>query len=354
VDPAVSTDPGSTVATVRRDLTRLFRTPLARAVVALYVGLVLSLIAVIVLAGVASAAVPTASTPSTASVETGGGPTAAAATSSDSCSTVVDHTAFREDNQTITALANGGPATSTSENTQVRIKATNGFYRVEMDNPNGYCVHVRVFVSSRAMDPASLPGKVESTDGNVTATWDAVHDFNTSTTYTRIEATIPSSTTAQFAPSQMRVKSLSWVSEKEATADGLFRELKTGVLGEPTVTKRHYRMHASKGEVPVTYTVRLQDPRTGAQLEEYHAMYSTDDGKTWQPVSTDTDAPVYKEETRNGSAVRFTFNEPASVEFTANPNTLDDAQREFNSYEAGAKSILDPVIPDDWFGGSGA
>lgn len=310
------------------------------------VELTVALVLVIAMAApvaLATATTATTATPAEATAPAALDGAATVAATNTTCTTVVQHDAFRDDNETVAALAESGSATATTQNTRVAITEDSGFYRVQMDNPNGYCVTLRVFVAARAMEPASLPGTVESTNGTTTATWEAVHDWNTSTTYTRIEATVPASTSVQFAPSAMRVKSLAWTSQQTSAAEGVLRRVKTGVFGEPTVTKRHYNLTADEGDVPVTYTVRLRDPHSGAELEEYHALYTTD-GETWTPVGTDTEAPVYLEEAQDGSAVRFTFTEPARVRFTANPSPIDDAQRQWRSYDSGIDQIVEGLL----------
>lgn len=280
-------------------------------------------------------------------VATVGGPGATQARAqSDTCMTVVEHDAFRDNDNVVDALSNGTEATSTVSNTRVSIDETDAFYRVKAENPNGYCVNYRIFIAEKAMAPASIPGEVESNDGNYTATWDAVHDWNTSQTYTRIELTLPPDTTASFAPNRFRVMALSWTSQQESAGESMVRQLKESVLGDQPVTKRHYKFAADKGQVPTTVTVRLRNPQTGAKIDEYHALYSTDGGETWFPVKESTDAAVYKTHPENRSVVRFHFTESAQVRFVANPSVVDDAEREVAGYSAGIDRIV-----EDYLGG---
>lgn len=265
-------------------------------------------------------------------------------TDSGTCMTVVEHDAFRDNEDVVESLANGTAATSTVSNTRVTVEETDAFYRVRGENPNGYCVHFEAVVAERAMAPASIPGEVDSNDDNYSATWDAVHDWNTSQTYTRIEFTLPADTTASFAPNRFRVKALSWTSQQQSAADSMAKQLRESVFGKQPVTKRHYKISADEGEVPTTVTVRLQNPQTGEQISEYHAMYSTDGGDSWMPVKESTDAAVYKTEPSNRSVVRFHFTEPAQVKFVANPSVVDDAEHEVASYSAGIDQILDNYL----------
>ncbi|RDZ49694.1 hypothetical protein C5C07_20140 [Haloferax sp. Atlit-4N] len=264
----------------------------------------------------------------------------------ETCQTYVEHLSFRTDAATVDRVANGTEATSTAKNTRVRLVEDSVFYRVTAENPNGYCVAFRVEVSEDAMPAAQLPGEVESTDGNVTATWDAIRDWNDSETFTRIEFTLGPGETAAFAPNQYRVEALSWSSEQRTRATGTWERVKSAFGDESDVTQRHYEF--APGE-KTTITVPLENPQTGESVDEWDALYSTD-GDTWKSVPTDSAKPVFVQADDDENAVRFTFNDPdAAVKFVVEPTMRDKASWEVNTYLSGWKEILNG--PDSSFGG---
>jgi len=271
----------------------------------------------------------------------------AGATSSNqtaTCSTVVQHNKFRTDNATVDALVNGTTVQSTVQNTRVTLSKTNTFYRLNATNPNGYCVHFIVRVANRGMPPAHLPGKVDSNDGNVTATWEAIYDYNKSQMYTRIAFTLPAASSATFAPSEYRVKILAWKSQGTSKATNWWSNLKSK-FSKSHVTKRHYQIKSSSTRsYPQEVVVPLRNPQTGEQVNKIASMYSTNSGKTWKPVGTDTSNPVYKETVQNGSAVRFTFNKQAQVKFVTNPTWLDKQRQHMQAYQAGLHATINKLL----------
>lgn len=256
-----------------------------------------------------------------------------------SCRTSVTHDAFRTDSDVIDAVANGTRGVSTEQNTRTTLVEDGSFYRLTANNPNSYCVAFRVEVSAEAMEPAQIPGNVDSNSGNVTASWDARHDFDDGSTTTVIEFVLPSSSTAEFAPNRIRVIGLSWASQKPTEADSVWDELKPDFLRD-TVEKRHYRITTAEENTPRTVAVPLEHPETGETIEEYHAQYSTDGGETWRPVPRSTDEAVYLREVDDGNEIHLTFNDAAEVRLTVNPTTVDDAKREVESYKAGIAKML--------------
>ena len=272
-------------------------------------------------------------------------------TSSSCANSVVEHTAFRNDTSTVETLANGSAASSITSNTKVTLEPADAFYRLTAENPNAYCVRLRVQVSGEAMPAAQIPGTVRSNDRNHTASWDAKHDFDSEETYTVIETTLPAETTAQFAPSRYRVVGLAWSSSAATEAESVWDRLRPDSL-ETSVEQRHYEIHEGGGEGQQVVSVPLRNPSTGERVEDYQLMYSQDGGQTWQSVPTDTDAPVYKQEGEDGREVRLTFNEEATVELTVEPTVVDTVRRDIRNYRAGLGDL--PGLSDLFGGDEGA
>lgn len=274
--------------------------------------------------GIASAATPAPSS-STPSMQ-------------DDCQTTVTHDAFRDDTETVEQLRNESKAQTIVDNTRVTVEETSGFYRVNGENPNGYCVAFTVQVSDKAMPAAQIPGSVESNDGNHEAKWEAIHDFNTSETYTEVTFVLPANTTATFAPSEARVMSLSWASERTEKAKSIGDKL-TEKIFDKDLEKKTYTINPD-GEQEVT--IPLHNPNTDEKVTEWQAMYTTDGGETWVPVKRESTDPVYIT-TENEQQVSFRFNDPnAKVRFTANPDSLDKANYQVKGYLSGI-----PFIGDD-------
>ena len=269
---------------------------------------------------------------------------AAAAQEKTACTTTVMHDKFRTDADAMTAIANASGATSTVDNTRVHIEESSAFYRIEAENPNGYCVAFTVEIGADAIPPAELPGTITSTSGNHTATWDAVHDFNASETYTRIEFVLPAGTTTTFAPNEYRVVSLAWASnglQKGQTAwENISRKWGIDLSWgdeKQTVEKHEYELTVEHdGDSRV---VPLKHPQTKEPLKEWYATYSVD-GNNWREVGTNTEDPVYQHV--NNESVRFTFNDAdAQVKFVANPTWRHKLDKQISGYTFGI----------DWFGG---
>lgn len=271
-------------------------------------------------------------------------------TSTAACQTIVEHDAFRNDNDTVAALANDGQASSSEQNTDVTIKDVTGFYRLSATNPNGYCVRFHVNISSEAVDPAHIPGGVAATDHDIEAEWTARHDFAADETYTSVTFTLPPATeNVTFAPSKFRVASVAWASEREAKADGILGSL-TGDNQDPEkdLTKRHYQFNATEDEVPQTISVPLENPQTDESIDDYNLRYSMDGGETWKPVGTDTSDPVYKRETDDGSQLLITIRDAdAEVKMTANPTGIEEVQHDFTTYGGFWSGLLGGDDEDD-------
>ena len=262
------------------------------------------------------------------------------------CETTVEHLSFRTDNATVGELSNGS-AVSKTDNTRVKIEKADGFYKVHAKNPNAYCVRFVVEVAESAMPPAKIPGDVDSNDGNHSAQWDSTYDWNASETYTHVEFTLPASSSATFAPNQVRVVGMSWASSTTTKAQSSWERLKAR-FSDSDVTKKTYHITPDTSSV---VTVPLTNPDTDERVEEYHAVYSTDGGESWVTVDTDTDDPVFYQETNGGDALQFTFNDvdgdgdpDGQVRFTANPGLREDLRNQWDTYWGGKSTI------GSWFG----
>jgi len=263
---------------------------------------------------------------------------ATASTQSD-CSTRVTYDAFRFDNATVDDAANDS-ATVTAQNTEVRVEQATGFLRINASNPNGYCVEFRVNIAPAIVSPAEL-GDVESTDGNRTAGWHAVHDFEQDETYTQVVFTLGPGETATFAPSTVRVKSLSWTGEVKDTGGDWWDSISNFSISdeEEDLEKRTYRFSATN--TTETVTISLKNESTGEVVDEWQAMYRTSNASSWRPVSTDSQAPVFYRQV-DDYRVQFVFNDPdAEVRFTARPTRWDEMQHQWESWNAGTDVIDD-------------
>lgn len=265
-------------------------------------------------------------------------PLAAAATPSTptECSNTVTYDAFRFDNATVSKAANDS-ATARAQNTEVTVEQATGFVRIKASNPNGYCVEVHVRLDEAIVAPAEL-GAVENNGGHVTAEWRAVRDFEREETYTEVVFTLPAATSATFAPSKLRVKSLSWTGTAKSEGASVWDKWTDVSWGdEPDLEQRTYTFSAQ--ESTETITVSLRDDTTGREVEEWQAMYRSSNDSGWTPVSTDSSAPVFYREV-DDHRVQFVFNDPsAEVRFTANPDTWDKADHQWESWWSGTNAV---------------
>lgn len=265
---------------------------------------------------------------------------ATAAASETNCETVVVHDAYLKDEEAIAALSNGSDVRSTEQNTRVVVGESNTFYTIEGANPNTYCVHFVVQIDSDAMPPAQLPADIQSDNGEHEASWDAVHNFSSGETHTQIEFTLPAETDARWSPHEMRIASIAWASESRDKASGLFDKLHKQMGGEEEVAKRHYDIRANATGEQVT--IPLENPQTGEDIDKWSARYTTNDGHTWHSLETNAEDPVFYTESKDGSSIRLTFNDPdARVKFVANPTRRDELKEEWTMWQSGLKEIGD-------------
>lgn len=263
---------------------------------------------------------------------------ASSAETARTCETVATHDAFRFNEETINATQNGS-GSSTVLNTMVRVEQNPAFVRVNATNPNGYCVRFRVLISPEVVSPAEL-GTIEATESNQTASWRAVRDFNRSVTYTEVTFVLPAGTQASFAPAKARVAALKWTGTATSAGSELFGNYSIPLIGgEHDLQQRTYTFSPETNGTTII-TVPLTNRSSGRSIREYQALYRTPT-QDWVPVSTDSTAPVFKREL-DGDAVQFQFNNPdATVKFTANPNTVEKAQYQWDAYWGGVEWFSD-------------
>jgi hypothetical protein len=253
------------------------------------------------------------------------------------CETTVRHDAFRHDNDTVTALDNGSE-TSVRSNTEVTLDTNVAFVQLDARNPNGYCVRYVVEISPDVVTAAEL-GHIDAAEGEQTAEWQAIHDFEADETYTEVSFVLGAGENATFAPSQLRVRSLKWTGEVTNKTSGVLPNFDLGSLLGGDLEQREYTFEApnDSDSVPVSLT----NASTGKTVDEYRALYRTGDGD-WNPVTTDSTAPVYKDE--RDDVVTFHFDDDsAEVRFTANPGPIDKARHQWHAYTAGWDGIRDMI-----------
>lgn len=275
--------------------------------------------------------------------------TLAAAADTSDCSNQVIYDAFRFNDDVVSSAANDSASVS-AQNTHVRVEQSTGFIRVNASNPNGYCVEFHVRLNDSIVAPAEL-GSVVSNDGNYSAEWHAVRDFEREETYTEVVFVLDAGSKATFAPSKLRVETLSWTGTAKSEGSGLWHDL-TGWLGddedeeEATLEERTYTFEPTNSTDRIT--VSLTDDESGQTVEDWNAMYRTSNRTGWQPVSQDSAAPVFYREISD-DRLEFVFNDPSGeVKFTANPTRLDQARSSWDSWWSGV-DILDGKL-DGLFG----
>lgn len=245
----------------------------------------------------------------------------------------VEHSFMGDD--AISTFNSTGEATSTVENTRVRVVDAEAFVRVEASNPNSYPVSFVVEIDRDIVNPADL-GTVDAVSGNVSADWSSIQNFESGERYTRLEFTLQPGETATFAPSKVRTLALSWTSRAKEAA-GWF-DISFGAE-EPELEKNRYSFEVEAGE---HITVDLS--RGNRTISEWYADYSTDGGDTWRPVEQSSDKPVFYRE--GEGTIEFIANENAEIEFVADPSTWDSAKHDFDTWVRGWETLGD-LVPGD-------
>lgn len=267
-------------------------------------------------------------------------PAGAQDSSEDNC-TGVTHDAFRYTNSTIQEVQDTGSASATVQNLPVTVEDTEQFIRLRMSNPNGYCVRIKVQISKEIVTPADL-GTVDAAEpegSDVEADWRAKHSLAEEELYTEVEVQLPAGADGVlFAPSKLRVRTLSWTGEATGKAEGAIGKVK-GALGEtPDLEENQYHLEGEKGQV-ISVDLTADD---GREVEEWQATYTDSDGVT-RPVGQESDSPVFY--SADGESVRFHYNEEANVSFTANPGFRDKASHEIASYRASIQDLTSVELP---------
>jgi hypothetical protein len=260
----------------------------------------------------------------------GAGSAAATGTTATNCSTEVLHDTFR-DNATIAEFNDSGVASSTKANTRVRIEETDAFYRVNAQNPNGYCVRFVIRVSQDIM-LATERGQVDSSDGNVTAEWHDVTNFDQQTTYTEISFTAPPGSEVTFAPSKPAIVAPAWRDKQKREAEGVLDRVRNfSPFEDDTLEQREYEFSAP--ETNGSYvTFPLENESTNQSIEEWNAVYRLSEDDPWRPINKEADDPVFVREIDGGSKLQFVFNDrSAEVKLTANPDTSDKIRYDMRS-----------------------
>lgn len=259
---------------------------------------------------------------------------AARATSAD-C-TEVEHNL--RTSSAVDAVNQSGEAVSKVSNTEVRVRDTTGFVKLDAKNPNGYCVSYTVEIAPAIVSPADL-GEVESNDEETSASWRAAQNLSSGDVYTRVTFTLGAGENATFAPSTVRVESLSWTGEAKNKSSGILSSLSSfDPFGSEKLEQRKYTIspdNASRITVPLT-------DGNGSEIEEWYATYTVN-GET-RPVTQDASEPVYYSE--SSSSVTFHFSDEAvqngaEVEFTADPTFTDSISHSARSWLSGASEISD-------------
>lgn len=249
------------------------------------------------------------------------------------CQTEVAHDAFLTDEATIEAFNETGSASDVTHNTKVTVEESSAFYRVKAVNPNSYCVHTTVSVSSEILPPTTL-GNVSSTNEVTTATWTDVLDFERQEAHTEIAFVMPPNSTVLFAPSKPTVLIPAWRDERKHQAQTIIDTVLSYVSDEGDLEKRTYTFEAD-GSPSVTIPLSNTSGETNRSIDEWRAVYRTSESEPWAPVGQESDEPVFYQTVGDGDdeKVRFYFNDrDATVQFTANPDFSDRARWQVRSF----------------------
>lgn len=264
-----------------------------------------------------------------ATIAAGGVLTASLAGAQTACEQSVRHE-FK-DADAVDAINNTGTATSRMRNTVVTIEEATGFLRVTADNPNGYCVAFDVEVTPEIVAAADL-GTIDSNDGEREATWRAAQNLTSGDVHTRVEFSLGAGESATFAPSTVRVKSLSWTGNAKQTGGSIVSRV-TEFWSSRELEQRKYTIAPTESADAVT--VPLEDGDRA--VSEWIASYRVGD-RSGVTVGQDASAPVYF--TESGDAVTFHFNDKdASVTFIAEPSIVDRFSHSAHSYTAGITDV---------------
>jgi hypothetical protein len=263
-----------------------------------------------------------------------------AATDTSGCQTQVTHDAYLTSNATINEFNATGNASTIRENTKVTVEKTDAFYRVRGENPNGYCVKITVKIDERVMPPAEL-GNISAVSGDSTAYWHEVTNFETQSAHTEVTFTLKPNSTAVFAPSRPKVVLPAWRDEHKRRVNEIISRF-TGYtpFEDKDLEQRTYQFSADGNSSYVT--VPLTNPDTNQSITEWKAVYRVDEDEPWRPVDTDSEDPVFYRDLENQDKLQFVFNDKsATVEFVANPTTVDTIHWDVRSFRRSLHDILE-------------
>ncbi|WP_255149782.1 hypothetical protein [Halorarius halobius] len=257
-----------------------------------------------------------------------------AATASE-CDQSVRHDAFRTD-EAVETFNSTGKVASRVQNTLVSVEDATGFVRLRAENPNGYCVSYEVTIASDVVSPADL-GTVSSNSEEHDARWRAAQNLSSGVVYTRVTFSLPAGANATFAPSSVRVESLSWTGAARREGSGVLSGI-SDWWGSDKLEKKTYEIRPTRDASRIT--VDLEND--GQRVEEWQASYTVD-GET-REVTQDASEPVYY--TESADSVTFHFSDEAragdgQVTFTADPNPLDKARYSAERYIGGITRGVD-------------
>jgi len=261
-------------------------------------------------------------------------PAAQPAAAQSDCSTTVVHDSFKTNPTAVEALANGTEVRSTENNTQVTIAESNRFYNLDFSNPNAYCVEYIVEISPNAIPTTSIPGNIKSNDGQHTAEWESVGDWEQDETFTRVTVTLPASTSASFSPSADRVSVLNWADSQKRESTGIIDNFTSGLSDEEENSGLEQREYILDPDESTEINVELTRENSSERVDEWQAQYRTSDNGDWKPITQDAEDPVfYQERGQDGDTIRFTFNDPnGQVRFIAEPTRAEKLEYESDSY----------------------
>lgn len=251
--------------------------------------------------------------------------------------TSVEHD-YLNDESYVSEFDDTSSVESTDRNVKTQIEQTEAFVRLKAENPNAYPVDMTIQVHPDIVPPAEV-GEVSDTDGDVISTWRNTHDFDRDQRYTEITFTMEANSEVTFAPSRIRVLSISW-KDSATTTDGLLDRI-PNPFEDKTLDERTYELNSSDGSM---VTVPLE--RGDKSIDEWQAAYRTGPDDNWKPISTNSDDPAFYRTVDGGQSVQFHFDTDnydaggVEIEFTANPNYRDKAKHDFRSFSAGWSDII--------------
>jgi hypothetical protein len=254
------------------------------------------------------------------------------------CSTTVEHD-WPLRNATAEEYNNSSKVSDVVQNTKVTIEHTDGFYRVDAENPNGYCVNFIVRIHRDIIPPTEL-GTVSSVNDTTTAEWHDITDFESQDAYTEIEFSLGGGEQAMFAPSAPAVVVPAWRDERKREAKGVLAEIASLIdiespFDDDTENLKTKEYTFSKPNDTDYVTVRLENESTGQSIDDWYAVEREEDSsEPWNPVTQDSSSAVFYRIVDDGTKLQFTFNDPnTTVRFTANPEATDTFSYELESLQ---------------------